>query len=146
MKSQKRTQTADLFTEIVLETFQLNGRIIEAGDNLTNDLGLTSALWQVLGAVRESPLSMAQIARKMGLSRQGIRRSVKILLEKGFVGFKENPDHKRAQLVTLTTEGTEVLNRISKIQIGWANAVSEGLSTAELKKVIRTMKVLKDRL
>src|SRR5215210_6586367 len=61
-------------TELILETFRLNGRLLAAGDALVRDLGLTSARWQVLGAVAMSPvpLPVSHIARNMGLSRQGV--------------------------------------------------------------------------
>src|SRR4029077_9673093 len=57
-------------TDFVLETFRLNGRLLASGDALVADLGLTSARWQVIGAVALSPvpLSVAQIARNMGLT------------------------------------------------------------------------------
>jgi hypothetical protein len=38
-------------TDLILETFRLNGELLTAGDRLVADLSLTSARWQVLGAV-----------------------------------------------------------------------------------------------
>ena len=63
-------------TALILEAFRLNGRLLAAGDALVAGLGLTSARWQVLGAVAASPasLSVAQIARGMGLTRQAVQR------------------------------------------------------------------------
>ena len=63
-------------TELILETFRLNGRLLAAGDALVRDLGLTSARWQVLGAAAMSPvpLPVAHLARNMGLSRQAVQR------------------------------------------------------------------------
>ena len=142
----EQTETAKKFTELVLETFRFNGLLIAAGDRLTKDLGLTSALWQVLGAIEESPIPMAQIARNMGLSRQGVRRSTNVLVKKGLVRFEENPDHKRAKLVVPTEKGREVLNRLEKIQVGWSNALSEKNSVAELERVVHTMKSLGEKL
>jgi DNA-binding MarR family transcriptional regulator len=63
-------------TALILETFRLNGRLLAAGDALVGGLGLTSARWQVLGAIAAAqvPLSVAQIARAMGLTRQAVQR------------------------------------------------------------------------
>ena len=146
MNKKKHTQTAEIFTELVLETFRFNGRLIAAGDGLTKDLGLTSALWQVLGAIRETPIPMAQIARNMGLSRQGVRRSANVLMDKGLVRFEENPDHRRAKLVVPTEKGREVLDQLEEIQINWSNSVSKSFGTAELKQVVRTMNALSETL
>ena len=65
-------------TDLILEVFQLNGRLLAAGDALVRDLGLTSARWQVLGAAAMStvPLPVAYIARNMGQTRQSVQRIV----------------------------------------------------------------------
>jgi len=146
MNITEHTKTAALFTQLVLDVFWFNGRLIAAGDELTKPLDLTSALWQVLGAVRDGAIPMAQIARNMGLSRQGVRRSTKILMEKGLVRFEDNPDHQRAKLVVMTGKGRELYARIDKQQVRWANAVSKEFSEAELSRVIHTIKALGEKL
>jgi hypothetical protein len=46
---------SDVVSELALEIFRLNGELLADGDALVADLGLTSARWQVLGAVALSP-------------------------------------------------------------------------------------------
>ena len=72
----KRTPEGEALTLIILETFRLNGALLEAGNQLTKPFELTSARWQVMGPVSEQPLTVAQIARRMGLARQGVQRIV----------------------------------------------------------------------
>ncbi len=69
---------ADALTSLILEVFRLNGCLISAGDDLVSDLGLTSARWQVLGAMALAPAAetVARLARSMGLRRQGVQRIV----------------------------------------------------------------------
>jgi hypothetical protein len=66
------TREGTAITELILAIFLTNGRIIRAGDTLLRDLGLTGARWQVLGAIKDTPKTVAQIARKYELSRQGV--------------------------------------------------------------------------
>ena len=146
MDINKQTQPAKIFIELILETFRFNGLLISVGDGLTKELGLTSSLWQVLGAIRETPIPMAQIARNMGLSRQGVRRSTNILIDKGLVRFEENPDHKRARLIVPTEEGRKILAQLEKIQVDWSNSVSKEFSETQLKSVIHTMRFLSEKL
>ena len=47
----KYNSKAAVFTEIMLAVFRVNGRLLEKGDQLVLPLSLTSARWQVLGAV-----------------------------------------------------------------------------------------------
>lgn len=144
--SAARTPAAEAFTALILETFRLNGRLLAAGDGLTKSLDLTSALWQVLGAIDATPLSMAQIAREMGLARQSVRRSVTVLIERGFVAFRSNPDHQRAKLVALTAEGRTVLRRTTNRQVVWANALTADIDPRELDVGARLLRRLAERI
>ena len=81
-------------TELVLEIFRVNGLLLAVGDRLTRELGLTSARWQVLGALADGPLTAAQIARNMGLKRQSVQRLVDVLSEQGILIFEDNPHHR----------------------------------------------------
>lgn len=141
-----QTPSAEAFTQLVLKVFQLNGRLLAAGDRLTNEIGITSALWQVLGAINEAPLPLAQIARNMGLTRQGVRRTANVLKDKGLVEFHDNPNHQRSKLVVLTAMGRNVLDEATELQINWSNSISNGLDENKLKTAIQTMDSIFDRL
>lgn len=105
------TSSLDTFhhpaSRLALEVFRANGALIAAGDALVAPLGLTSARWQVLGAIAEAEggLPTAGIARNMGLTRQSVQRVVDDLAERGLLRFVANPHHKRAKLVQLTPAG-----------------------------------------
>lgn len=141
-----RTPSAELLTQLILTIFQVNGQLLAAGDRLTKDLGLTSALWQVLGAVKETPLTVAQIARNMGLTRQSVRRSAHVLKDRGFVTLQDNPHHQRAKLVVLTREGRTVLGQVAAVQADWSNRIAEGLATEKMQTTIQTLCSLGERL
>jgi DNA-binding MarR family transcriptional regulator len=128
------TPEAAAFTELVLALFRLNGQLLSAGDRLTKELGLTSARWQVLGAVDLAgrPLSVSQIARRMGLSRQSVQRIANDLEALEFVAFKSNPDHARAKLVVPTAKARTALSRIKVVQTEWSNALTAGMDAARL--------------
>jgi DNA-binding MarR family transcriptional regulator len=100
-----------LIRELVITLFSTNGRLVEAGNALVRPIGLTTAWWQVLGALGYSPvpLPVAHIARNMGLTRQAVQRVVELLAERGFVSLETNPHHQRAKLVVLTPAGSAAL-------------------------------------
>lgn len=97
--------------DLVISTFRLNGTLVETGNGLMANIGLTTASWQVLGALgyAPSPLPVSHIARNMGLARQSVQRVVDVLADKKLVRFEANPHHQRAKLVVLTAEGREAL-------------------------------------
>ena len=84
---------------------------METGNHLVRDAGLTTAWWQVLGALGYSPvpLPVAHIARNMGLARQSVQRVVDLLEKRGLVRLEQNPHHRRAKLVVLTPTGRDAL-------------------------------------
>jgi DNA-binding MarR family transcriptional regulator len=134
-------------TDLILETFRLNGQLLEAGDRLTAPLGLNSARWQVLGAIRAEgqPLNVAQIGRRIGISRQNVQRIANDLERLGFVTFQENPDHKRAKLVVLTPSSLKTLEKLEVIQATWANELASGIGESTLRQTVETLTEIRQR-
>jgi DNA-binding MarR family transcriptional regulator len=131
----------DVFSDLIVMVFRLNGRLIEAGNRLVGDIGLTSAWWQVLGALALSPapLPVAHIARNMGLARQSVQRIADLLAEKGLVRFEANPHHQRAKLVVLTAEGAAAVRAAQERQRPWARAMAAGLT---MERIAAALEVL----
>ncbi len=138
-----RTPTAEALTQLILEVFRVNGDLLAAGNRLTELSGQTSARWQVLGALRNGPLPVAGIAREMGLARQSVQRTTDLLADDGVVEFLDNPAHRRAKLVRLTSQGQEVLGQISRRQVSWTNGLAEALSFGE-RQVREALEVLRN--
>lgn len=134
------------FTKIILETFRLNGALIAAGDQLVGDLGLTSARWQVLGSLRDSPATVAEIARRMGLTRQNVQRIADCLVEDEFATTSANPAHRRAKLYSLTLHGRTVMEEVVRRQAEWANKVADGIDPTEIAQAVSLMTILLKRL
>jgi DNA-binding MarR family transcriptional regulator len=135
-------------TELILETFRLNGGLLEAGDELVRHLGLTSARWQVLGAINASavPLPIAHLARNMGLSRQAVQRLANEMRKDGLLRFESNPHHERAKLLLMTDQGkTAFLSAMAK-QRRWAESMAEGLSIQSVVDASRVLYELRHRL
>lgn len=138
----KHTQKGQNFTEIVLEIFKVNGLLATEGDRLTKAFGLSSARWKVLGALEMSkiPLTVSQIARTMGLSRQAVQRLTDAMKNDGLLDYQENPQHKRANHVVLSNKGKDVYSLISEIQIPWANQISKRIKAEDLKTTLMTLR------
>jgi DNA-binding MarR family transcriptional regulator len=139
----------DAVTALILETFRLNGRMLAAGDALVAEVGLTSARWQVLGAVALSPvpLPVAHLARNMGLARQSVQRLANEMERDGLLRFGTNPHHQRARLVLLTPRGKAAYARAMALQGPWAKSLMDGLSVRQIEaatKVLRTIRAQLD--
>jgi DNA-binding MarR family transcriptional regulator len=142
------TASGKVFTELVLEVFRFNGRLVFVGDRMTKALGLSTARWQTLGAMAlsEQPLTVAEIARNMGLQRQSVQRTVNMLVSSGMVATHENPNHQRARLVLFTKKGRAAYEETVAIQVEWANETAAGFSESELSTALRSLRSLRARL
>jgi DNA-binding MarR family transcriptional regulator len=133
---------------LILEIFRLNGALLASGDDLVAELGLTSARWQVLGAIAREPAPepVSRLARSIGLQRQGVQRIVNELAAEGFVKFADNPHHRRAQLVLLTPKGRNAYARAMEKREPWVRALAEGLSEDRISGALDALRHLRARL
>ena len=144
----KRTPTGEILTALILDLFRVSSLLSTAGDRLVARLELTSARWQILGAIAaaERPEPVAWLARNMGANRQNVQRIVNDLHAQGLVAFEVNPHHRRAQLIVLTDKGKQVFDSAMRLQAPWVNDLSEGLSTKDLQTVRHVITVLRKKL
>jgi DNA-binding MarR family transcriptional regulator len=111
-------------------------------------LRLTSARWQILGAVvaAEHPQPVAWLTRNLGVNRQNVQRIINDLHKKGLVAFEPNPHHRRAQLVVLSDKGKQTLDATMRLQAPWINGLSEGFSTKDKRTFHRVIMALRRKL
>ncbi|WP_206111870.1 MarR family winged helix-turn-helix transcriptional regulator [Rhizobium laguerreae] len=139
----ERTMEGDAFSAFAITALRLAGHLTSAGDQLAKPAGQTSARWQVLAAARRSDMSVAQIARALGLARQGVQRLADVLESEGLIAYADNPLHQRAKLVRLTEEGAARLGVIEVAQADWADGLGAAFTSAELDAVMaRVMEML----
>lgn len=148
MSDDKHSAEGAILTDLVLEVFRLNGRLLAAGDRLVADVGLTSARWQVLGAVHyaEESQTVSWLARSMGLTRQAVQRIVNELEADGLVAFNANPAHRRAHLVTLTRKGHAAYAAADRRQTPWVNALANGFDRIELAAALDLIRAIREKL
>jgi DNA-binding MarR family transcriptional regulator len=133
-------------TEVVLTTFRLNARLLEAAEVMAAEGGLTAAWWQVLGGVLDEPRTVAEIGRRMGMTRQGVQRVANLLVEHDLAEFRPNPAHRRAKLLACTEAGYWAIRRISLVQHPWADRIGSDVGAADLRAALDTMRRLVELL
>lgn len=137
-----------LIRDLVIRIFATNGALVDTGNALVGPIGLTTAWWQVLGALGYSPvpLPVAHIARNMGLTRQSVQRVVELLLERGFVRLDANPHHQRAKLVVLTDEGRAALAAAERAVAAVDRVAIERIGAERVAAAIAVLDELRDVL
>lgn len=137
-KSAVRSET---FTDLVLAMFRASNLTLAWGDRIVGPLGLTSARWQILGAIAaaDHPKPVSALARDLGANRQNVQRIVNLLDRDGLTQFEVNPRHRRAQLVLLTAKGSQAYRDALAAYFPQAERMAERFSLDELQIARRVM-------
>jgi DNA-binding MarR family transcriptional regulator len=148
MNETPRTLARDALTDLILTLFRVNNLTLTWGDRLVAPFGLTSARWQVLGAIvfAKRPQPVAWLARDLGANRQNIQRIVNDLQKKGLVVFEPNPHHRRAQLVVLTEKGQRAYETAIDAYYPEADSLAEGLSLSDIQTAHRLLVEIRKKL
>ena len=136
-----KEQSGELFTQLTLEIFKLSGMLSNEGDQLTKEFGLTSSRWKILGALdmSQAPLTVPQIGRAMGQSRQAVQRLVDVMAKDGLVDLVDNPNHKRAKYVAVTPKGDRIREQLYEKWVPKAEQHASGFTLEELKTALSVM-------
>lgn len=130
-----RTPEGDALTALVLPAFALNGELLEAAAAITAPHELTPARWQVLGAVLEEPLPVAEIARRvgLGLTRQSVQRVANDVVAQDWAHWQPNPGRRGQNLLVLTGKGRRAITALNAEQHAWADTVGQEIGEKNLK-------------
>lgn len=134
------TDAGATLTDLIIATFRLNGRLMEVAQGLAAAGGITAAWWQVLGGVLDEPRTVAEVGRRMGVTRQGVQRIANLLVDQGLAELRPNPGHRRAQLLACTPAGYWAIRQIALVQHPWANRVGDAVGARKLEEALSTMR------
>jgi DNA-binding MarR family transcriptional regulator len=136
----------ELLAGVALTVFRLNGQFLGLAEELSRPVGLTAAWWQVLGAVLHQPLSVAGIARAMGITRQSVQRIADLLVDKGLAEYRPNPAHRRAKLLQVTDEGLAAVRRIDPAHAAFADRIAAELGVEQFRRTLDHLARLSEAL
>jgi DNA-binding MarR family transcriptional regulator len=130
------------------EVLRLHGRQLAANTELGAPEGLTGAQVLVLTAVvnAERPPTVPQIGRSLGHTRQSVQRIADALSARGLLASKENPDHKRAPLLTPTEAGRAAHSRIHERGQAWIGRVTAGIEPDDIARATDVLRALRVRM
>jgi DNA-binding MarR family transcriptional regulator len=140
------TAEQELLSRAALTAFRLNGQFLGLAEQLARPVGLTAARWQVLGAVLREPLTVAGIARAMGITRQSVQRLADLLEAEGLAEYVTNPSHRRAKLLRPTEAGYAAVRAIDPAHAVAARRLAAELGPDELARAIDALTALSGAL
>ena len=135
-------------TRAVLAVFRTNGALLGWGDRFAAPQGLTSARWQMLGALAlaAEPLTAPRVAEAMGVSRQGAQKQLDLLVDEGLVDRAPNPANARSPLHRLTRKGARIYSQVNQRWEERARRLARLLGPEDIAATRRFLSRLVDEL
>ena len=124
----------EVLTSLIVPVIRLEAYFSRAGETIAAAGGQTLARWLVLETVSEVPATVAQVARRLGYTRQSVQRVADLLAQDGLTQYAVNPAHQRSQLVRITPLGRKTLSSIQRAQRLWADRIGSEIGEAQLRQ------------
>jgi DNA-binding IclR family transcriptional regulator len=102
--------------------FEANRLLRDAGERIAATVGQTHARRMVLQAA-QAGATVPDIARRLGLHRQGVQRIADELVAEGLARYDENPRHRLSKRFIVTDLGHAALISIAEAHTTWITAL-----------------------
>ncbi|MBC8138017.1 MAG: MarR family transcriptional regulator [Fibrella sp.] len=144
----KKTPASNALTDLIHAVLRMNATVRKSGTRLTRDMGLTNSRWQILGEIFAlgERVTVSELARHLGLTRQAVQRLADEMVEAGMVEFAENPGDARAMHLILTEAGRSVYNDSLEREWQWTNAVAEDFDAEEISRAVALLTAITKKM
>jgi DNA-binding MarR family transcriptional regulator len=99
---------------LVADIYEAAGVLRRSGESIAGAEGQSQARWQLLSVISAGPITVAQAARRLGVTRQGVQRVANDLIGEQLAVTGPNPNHRNSPLLELTSAGEATLSRINE--------------------------------
>ena len=110
--------------------------------------GITNARWQTLSELfaLEKRVTVSELARHMGLTRQAIQRLADDMASDGLVEFAENPGDARAMHLLLTESGRATYQEAVEREWQWTNAIAEEFDAKQINSAVALLEAITQKM
>lgn len=131
--AERPDKTPDPISLIVAEIFHLSHLFRRWGEIVAKQIGETQSRWQVLSAASTDDKSVAQIARRLGVTRQNVQRVADELVQDKLARWSENFAHKKSPILQLTSSGRRKFDELTRIASKHHKELAEGLASRDIE-------------
>lgn len=123
---------------------RLNKTLTDDLDIVFSNIDLLGTHWRVLRLIGASPdgLPVPHIARKLGMTRQGVQRLAERMHRLGFIAFGDNEHHAKSRRAVLTQEGREAFRDGRAMEAELGRRMMNVLSDEEVRSTGRVLEKL----
>ena len=140
-------QASDASYEVLRQVrplYQASGRAVEQALRGTDLTVPVRAVLELL--LDRGPLTVPQVAREFGVTRQSVQALVDTAATLDLVAFADNPHHRRSRLVRATDHGRTTFAQVHGQERAALARVTQDLDPDDLARCARVLAVLTDRI
>jgi DNA-binding MarR family transcriptional regulator len=134
-------ERAALMTDLMRGVLKMSAISHRAGTAMNREAGLTNARWILIDQAAEQPepLTLSEHARRLGFSRQAIRRLTAEMEKDGLIELVADPTDKRALTLNLTESGRRLAQEALERGMAYNRAISEQVHPQLLRQALDTI-------
>lgn len=135
-------------TDLMRAVLKMSAHAHRAGSAMNKDAGLTNARWILIDQTAEegTPLTLSDHARRLGFSRQALKRLAADMVRDGLIRLEADPKDKRVLRVVLTDHGRRLQQDALARGLAYNEQISAALSVADLQGALATVRSLTERM
>ena len=141
------TAETETLTRLIREIRTCFNQLRSLAESLGADLEVNPSMRAIMESLfRDVPMTVPDLAKERGTSRQHVQKVINGLLDQGLVTVVENPEHKRSVLYLLSPKGEGVFAEIRQREAAPMRALSEALDQAEIENTAAVLSRMNDQL
>lgn len=118
--------------ELINNKYNELRKMIEIKWNASNDIAITNSEWLIISYIYGKQLSISEIAKQLGISRQAAHKSIKSLGGKGLIKENYLENNNRNKFIKLTELGEKCYIKNQEIKLGIEWDVLNKLGTEKM--------------
>jgi DNA-binding MarR family transcriptional regulator len=144
----KKTPASNALTDLIRTVLRMNATVQKSGTRLMRGTGITNARWQMLSELcaLEKRVTVSELSRYMGLTRQAIQRLADDMANDGLVEFAANPGDARAMHLLLTKAGRATYDEALEREWQWTNAIAEDFDAEQINHVVALLEAITQKM
>jgi DNA-binding MarR family transcriptional regulator len=144
----KKTPASNALTDLIRAVIRMNATVQKSGTRLMKGTGITNARWQTLSDLfaLEKPVTVSELARYMGLTRQAVQRLADDMARDGLVEFAVNSGDARAMHLLLTEVGKAAYDDALEREWQWANAIAADFDEQQIARAVTLLEAITQRM
>jgi DNA-binding MarR family transcriptional regulator len=145
---QNKTPASNALTDLIRTVIRMNATVQKSGTRLMRGTGVTNARWQTLSELfaLEQRVTVSELSRHMGLTRQAVQRLADDMARDGLVEFVTNPGDTRAMHLLLTEAGKATYHEAQECEWQWTNAIAQDFDTEQIDRAVALLEAITQKM